>query len=311
MSYVYPSQLSQFGPATCHSCTPACGPVSSNILWPDLALHPPAIPISTYSTLAGALDFPSVTSSSSKKRADVDRTAERLPPGMGRTWGTTSHPPSQHDTRRYKERSGTHSQTLHTAPSRSIRGIHADERPPLVPKSLPTGPTNHVLVPQPEYHDDEVMRWYSDPRFWYAPITFQSENIPGQGVRLGEVASSPYPPSIVGAEDAVFAGVSDREIKMWLLWPGYSAVPMQKRMKTQGGRITRELALRLIANLILECMYELHKSKIPVEQGYTEWTIGPRGDKKQEFVGEELFITRLVHRGGSNWQPEVWAPRRL
>jgi len=83
---------------------------------------------------------------------------------------------------------------------------------------------------------------------------------------------------------------------------------MQKRMKRQGGKITRELALRLIANLILECMYELYKRKVPGERGCMGWTIGPRADN-QGFVGEELFITRLVHRGGSNWQPDIWAPR--
>jgi len=79
------------------------------------------------------------------------------------------------------------------------------------------GPTNHSLVPQPEYHDDEVKKWCSDPHFRYEPITFQSTNIPEPGMRIGKIVGSPYPPAIVGADDAVFAAVSEREIKMWIL----------------------------------------------------------------------------------------------
>ncbi|KAG5646957.1 hypothetical protein DXG03_001680 [Asterophora parasitica] len=176
----------------------------------------------------------------------------------------------------------------------------------------PTGPTNHVMVPQVEYQDDERdrrgVRYTADLSFRHDTITFQTANIPELGVRVGKISHSHYPPPIQGADDEVFAKAGDREVRLWIQWPGYSAHPLQKRIKTQGGKLTRQLLLTQIANMVLDFAYDIHRKKIPVERGYSEWAIG---DKKKidGIIGGELFITRLVHCGGSNWQPEIWAPR--
>ncbi|KAF5381964.1 hypothetical protein D9615_004415 [Tricholomella constricta] len=283
-------------------------PVPANILRPNIIVpHQPVLPISSYSTLTGALDFSNVTSSPSKNRTHSTYKNRS---------STNAYSASQHDPTRSQGRTRSNSQTSGPpSSSRSVRGVHRQcypeeirvPQPRRVPGQFPTGPTNHILVPQLEHYDDDRRKWCSDPAFRHESIIFQSENIPEPGVRVGKISHSAYPPPILGADDTVFAAAGDREVKLWILWPGYNAEPLQKRIKTQGGRITRQLLLTLVANLVLDFAYEINRKKIPVERGYTEWAIG---DKNHGIVGGELFITRLVHRGGSNWQPELWAPRR-
>ncbi|KAF8071874.1 hypothetical protein FPV67DRAFT_902999 [Lyophyllum atratum] len=306
MSYVYPTQWSQTEANQYNQYAPPYATVPSNILRPNAIHHQQAIPVSSYSTLSGALDFSSVTSSASRERShSISKSRSR----------TTAYP-SPYDSPHSQGRAPTHSHSVES-PSRRMRGVHDQPYPqestsqlqPLrVRRSLATGPTNHVLVPQLEYRDEEQKQWCSDIHIRLEPITFQVANFPEPGVQIGKIANSAYSPAIIGANDAVFAAAGDREIKLWILWPGCSGTPMQKRMKTKGGKITRELTLMLVANLILECMYEIYRKKVPVEQA--DWTIGATTDKKPGFVGDRLFITRLLHRGGSNWQPELWAPRR-
>ncbi|KAG5651922.1 hypothetical protein H0H81_006937 [Sphagnurus paluster] len=328
MSYAYASQqwsqtdslltynLSQCAQPSQYPTLPYPGvsTVAANILRPNASVvlhqpyvHPSTLPISSYSTLSGALDFGKVTSDATKSgRSSCSIRKD------GRK-------PSQYDVPR-PSRSRSNSQVSSSpgscsSSSRSMRGVRAQCTEPADTNLRyqhdvhTNGPTNHVLVPQIPYAyaDDERRKWCPDPAFRQASIIFQSENIPEPGVRVGKISHSAYPPPIQGADDPVFAASGDREIKLWIVWPGYSTEPLQKRIKTQGGKLTRQLLLTLIANMVLDFTYEIHRKKIPIEAGYLEWAIG---DKNGGFVGGELFITRLVHRGGSNWQPEIWAPRR-
>ncbi|RDB26040.1 hypothetical protein Hypma_006655 [Hypsizygus marmoreus] len=318
MSYVYASAHAQPWPQAevvgynAHYAQPYAVP-SSAVLRP---LQPP-VPVSSYSSLSGALDPPS-TSSGRNRSYSIHKSRSNA----------TAYPVSHHDTPRTYSRSRSHSQLLSPehlcapSPSRSSRNtrhhgqVYAEDvqlqpaRVVPIPRA-PSGPTNHVLVPQIDFKDDETLRQrsYMDPHFRHEDITFQTVGIPELGVRVGKIAER-YSPAIVHGDDQVFKVTGDMQIKLWIIWPGYSAEPMQRRMKTQNGTATRDFALAFIANAILDFTYSVYKSKVPVECGREEWTIGPRADKRPGVVGAELFITRLIHRGGSNWQPEIWAPRR-
>ncbi|KAG6910824.1 hypothetical protein DXG01_007139 [Tephrocybe rancida] len=278
-----------------------------NVLRPNMAVaHQPSLPVSPYSSLTGAVDYSQVTSSAARKKSAgsiyKNRTNANPYPAA---------PQYCEDTSRSQGRSRSNSQTQALASAgRSARQtdlIQAQRMPVHVPIPPPSGPTNHVLVPQPEYFDERDKKWRYGPR--YKPINFQTANIPELGVRVGKVAHSQYPPAIEGADEEIFQEAGDREIQLWILWPGYSSEPLKKRVKTQAGRLTRELLLTLLAHAVLDYAYDIHRKKIPIERGYEKWAIGSKADENV-LVGGELFITRLVHRGGANWQVEIWAPRR-
>ena len=80
----------------------------------------------------------------------------------------------------------------------------------------PTGPTNHVLVPQREFKEEYMTPLYTDPHFRYPPVTFQTVGNPEIGVKVENIAET-HEPSIVGANDAVFASYGDREVRVWIL----------------------------------------------------------------------------------------------
>ncbi|KAG6884484.1 hypothetical protein C0992_006245, partial [Termitomyces sp. T32_za158] len=79
----------------------------------------------------------------------------------------------------------------------------------------PSGPTNHILVPQPDFFDERDKMWRYGPR--YSPITFQTTGFPEIGVRVGKIAHSTHPPPIEGAKDEVFAVSGNREVQIRIL----------------------------------------------------------------------------------------------
>src|SRR6266550_3967979 len=127
-------------------------------------------------------------------------------------------------------------------------------------------PTNHVLVPQISF-SEELATPKSYPDMKYPPIVFQLADFPEVGVRISNVIAREAP-RIAGGDDKVL-NMGDREIKIWLLvslasarsgqvlsslqWPGYDE-PLQKRMKTHGGTITRDTLLIVIANMVMGFM---------------------------------------------------------
>jgi hypothetical protein len=44
----------------------------------------------------------------------------------------------------------------------------------------------------------------------------------------------------------------------------------------------------------------------PVEAGFEKWRI--LTSQHGGFMGDEMYLTGLIHRGGATWQLEVWAP---
>lgn len=166
-------------------------------------------------------------------------------------------------------------------------------------------PTNHLLVPQVPFSEERATP-KSYPDMKHSPIIFQLVDFPEVGVRISKIIGNDTP-RIAGGGDKVL-DIGDREIKIWLLWPGYDE-PLQKRIKTQSGAITRDTLLLVIAKMILNFAEKIQSSELPVKPGYESWTIGTRPDGCAGLMGPELFITRLIHLGGANWQPELWAPR--
>ncbi|KAF8628010.1 hypothetical protein AX15_004129 [Amanita polypyramis BW_CC] len=166
-------------------------------------------------------------------------------------------------------------------------------------------PSNHRPVPQVPF-SEELATPKSYPDKKYSPITFQLVDFPEVGVRISKIIEREAP-RIAGGGDKVL-DIGDREIRVWLLWPGYDE-PLQRRMKTHGGTITRDTLLLVVTNLVLHFIDKIKSSELQVKEGYEPWAIGTRPDGQPGITGPELLVTRLIHRGGANWQPELWAPR--
>ncbi|KAF9468007.1 hypothetical protein BDZ94DRAFT_835139 [Collybia nuda] len=309
MAYVCPWSQSEVATRTYVPLAPNHAPpkvLCANGNFPHQAL----VPISSYSSLAGALDAGAITTrtcSQSICKSKID------------TNSLYPYPVSHNDPTQQAHahrNSYIYQELQRTSSSRSPKKHHGKEQiicAPLTKVSRepgPSGPTNHVLVPQREFREPEAKRPYTDPYFRHPPITFQTANIPELGVRVGKVMER-YSPGVIGDQDLVMAGVHEKEIRFWILWPGYSTEPIQKRMKTQNGTISRDTVLMVLANAVLEFTHMIQKKQIPVQRGYEDWTIGVCPDNTLGIVGSHLFITRLLHRGGSNWQPEIWAPKRV
>ncbi|KAF8656228.1 hypothetical protein AX16_002664 [Volvariella volvacea WC 439] len=169
-------------------------------------------------------------------------------------------------------------------------------------------PTNFVRVPQPHYREVERPRHSCDVSYRHAPIVFQVVGFPEAGVRLGKARGRNMPP-IVGGSDQVFSHVSDREIKLRLIWPGYPDEVREKRVKTQSGSMDRNTLLLSLCNMFVEFALSIVKRGISAEPGFERWQIVADALSEPGIQGPELFITSLRHRGGANWQPEFYAPR--
>lgn len=85
-----------------------------------------------------------------------------------------------------------------------------------------------------------------------------------------------------------------------LQWPGYPHAKLETRIKTQDGNITRGELFDRVCGAVAEILKEMN---VYVDAGNAKWMIGKRGLDVDKF-----FIARLLHRGGSYFQPEIWMP---
>jgi hypothetical protein len=109
-----------------------------------------------------------------------------------------------------------------------------------------------------------------------------------------------------GSNDEVFKDVSEREVKVQIIWPGYACRPFERRLKTQRGTLTRGVIAFKLSNMILDFAAEIRRTKTVVQRGYEQWALGDR--RKGLIDAGDVFITKLVNCGGSHWQMELWVP---
>ncbi|KAJ7475983.1 hypothetical protein FB451DRAFT_1397355 [Mycena latifolia] len=168
---------------------------------------------------------------------------------------------------------------------------------PIAP-CLPDGPADHVRVPQEVFQEPVSELGYQrvdHHRRARAPL----------GIRLADVDGEVCP-ALEGPADRVFGdGCPYREIRLRVLWPGYP--PFEKRVKPQDGR--RSLLLFLVANTVSSSMAAIMSRLTPPKRGFEAWTLGrrPGGDGLRL---EDVLITGIEHRGGANWQVEIYVPKR-
>ncbi|KAJ7104013.1 hypothetical protein B0H15DRAFT_808092 [Mycena belliarum] len=167
---------------------------------------------------------------------------------------------------------------------------------------LPDGPADHLRVPQEAYEEPvtELGYQYID-HHRLRPVVFKRAGAAAPGIHLADVDGEVCP-ALEGAADRMFAsgGFPYREFKIRVLWPGYP--PFERRCKTQDGR--RSLLLVMAAGAVIQSM-DAVAGKLAPKRGFEAWTLGRQGIRT-----EDLLITGIEHRGGANWQVEIYVPKR-
>ncbi|EGN98853.1 hypothetical protein SERLA73DRAFT_73441 [Serpula lacrymans var. lacrymans S7.3] len=186
-------------------------------------------------------------------------------------------------------------------PSHSLYGLLSAERPR--PVNIPA---NYTLLPQPA-HDEELSHHTRYGTIRLPHILFQRRSgKPPYGVN--ELLHITHMPSLAGGDDKVLEQ-GERQIKVKVIWPGYSQFPFEKRIKTQNGEISRGVLLVLLAQALDDCVTYIRSEDIAVERGYEKWAIRTPRNGLRGISAKDCLITGMTHRAGSTWQPEIYVPR--
>lgn len=178
--------------------------------------------------------------------------------------------------------------------------------PPAAPKKMykTVVPSGFHRLPQPVVTDTSA-----SPKSWcrigsqHAAIKFNRKG-GGMAFRVDELVELEDKPEVEGGHDQVFSGIGDRFIKVFITWPGYSQLIVERRICTDNGTLKREKLLKLLAKYIEDLVQNIHRKSIHVEKGYEKYKVEwrPRG---LPSIWRDCLITSLVHESGSNWQVEL------
>ncbi|KAF7336739.1 Peroxysomal citrate synthase [Mycena venus] len=167
---------------------------------------------------------------------------------------------------------------------------------------LPDGPADHIRVPQEAYQEPVSELGYQRiDHHRMQPIMFKNRRSATPGMRIAEVDGE-HCPALEGVSDRVFEGFAYREAKIRILWPGYP--PFEKRFRTQD--VQRSMLLMIVAAAVSHSMKAIANKILPVKHGFEAWSIG----KHTGLCPDDILITGIEHRGGANFQVEIWVPKR-
>ncbi|KAF7374766.1 Peroxysomal citrate synthase [Mycena sanguinolenta] len=183
-------------------------------------------------------------------------------------------------------------------PSRSSKTSRGSKH---IGPCLPDGPADHIRVPQEAYQEPVMEPGYQRlDHHCLQPIVFKNRRSATPGMRISEVDGE-YCPTLEGGSDRIFEGFAYREVKIRILWPGYP--PFEKRIRTQDNH--RSMLLMLVAAAVEQSMKGHAGKMVPPKRGFESWAIGKNGLRP-----DDVLITGLEHRGGANFQVEIYVPRR-
>ncbi|KAG2138309.1 hypothetical protein DEU56DRAFT_340051 [Suillus clintonianus] len=115
----------------------------------------------------------------------------------------------------------------------------------------------------------------------------------------------PNMPDVEGNQDQVFSNIGERAIKVVVIWPGYGQHPMEKRIATDNGSLTKEKLLYTLAKNMEGLVDIVRRRHVPVERDFKDYEISvlQRGLPK---ILRDCLITRLYHKSGSTWAVEIY-----
>ncbi|KAJ3993760.1 hypothetical protein F5050DRAFT_1577003 [Lentinula boryana] len=88
-------------------------------------------------------------------------------------------------------------------------------------------------------------------------------------------------------------------------WPGYYEFPFTRRINIRKGEMSKISLLFNVVMAIADFVKKIQSDRDCIcERGLEMWKLTGR----ERLRVNELILTGIVHRGGPNWQPEIWCP---
>ncbi|KAG1737276.1 hypothetical protein EDB19DRAFT_1988135 [Suillus lakei] len=166
-------------------------------------------------------------------------------------------------------------------------------------------PSGYHQLPQPS-----GIEKCAQPSSWtrigsqHAAIKFNRRG-GGKPFRIGELIELDDRPEVEGGHDQVFNGIAEMYIKVLITWPGYSQFPLERRIYTDSGTLTRVKLLKMLVRHIEEFMHHVHRQDIAVEREYEEYELVWRA-RGLPSIWRDCLITSLVHKSGSTWHVDLY-----
>ncbi|KAH9481462.1 hypothetical protein JR316_0005988 [Psilocybe cubensis] len=165
------------------------------------------------------------------------------------------------------------------------------------------GPSNCERVPQAVFRAPA-----SSGSFRYQDIAFHKEGFPEPGIRVGEIGQPTF--LLEGATECTLPNTGDSFLSIQIMWPGYEPYKFKLKAFMGEGRAKVPITHETIANRLCAELLEFKKCLKVVDPmlAHSWWISRHYGDAGIDI--NQLFLSHMVHRGGSHWQVELWAPRR-
>ncbi|KAF6754517.1 hypothetical protein DFP72DRAFT_1068542 [Ephemerocybe angulata] len=138
-------------------------------------------------------------------------------------------------------------------------------------------------------------------------VTFEWEGFSDGGVKVGNVFSPPVSKKqlvLKGGDDQVLKALTGKSLNVHITWPGYTPVTKRVSIVADGKPISREALLLNLCRALKDGMEGLKRAE-QSEPGYLEYTL----DARKSVTFRDVFISELVHCGGSDWRLQCWIPK--
>ncbi|KAE9401705.1 hypothetical protein BT96DRAFT_991869 [Gymnopus androsaceus JB14] len=151
--------------------------------------------------------------------------------------------------------------------------------------------TNYMVVPQRVPR--QLVKSVTDIA---SPLVFRRKGHKEPGVRLSNCLGFAVP-ELEYMNDRPFKNFVYREITIHIEWPGYSHYGQRMQLGAEKD-LSRADILTMVTQIIQNFIHQTKKHELKCEPTQEHWRL-ERTDIRR------LYITRLIHRGGSYWQPEI------
>ncbi|KAE9389264.1 hypothetical protein BT96DRAFT_1003410 [Gymnopus androsaceus JB14] len=162
------------------------------------------------------------------------------------------------------------------------------------PLRLTDGAAKYTLVPQRVYSYQLVSS------IEQSSLVFQRKGGSEPGVPISRCLGRAVP-EIQGMLESPFQDLVYREVTIHIEWPGYAHFGRRITKLRPGNDLSKVDLLCTVAHIIEDFFKCIKKSHLVCEPAQKRWDL-------QGVDLERLCITRLIHLGGSIWQPEIWCP---
>ncbi|KAF9065513.1 hypothetical protein BDP27DRAFT_1366405 [Rhodocollybia butyracea] len=162
--------------------------------------------------------------------------------------------------------------------------------------------TAYTQPPRPIPHPSRVLRNIVRPQPLHSverPVSFRAVGSSERGVQVFDLNIEPKSDTPLRElrDRTIYVHIVSHMDSQYFQWPGYESFKGRINLRPQSGEATRIYILGEIGRII-EKFFKQPPPRHRDTQAHT-WDL-------MCLNMDRVVITRLVHCGGANWQPELW-----